>query len=342
MAARSTSHGRTPSTLTPLTACLAILACLIWAGAYVTAKTAIGGPGAPGFGAFRTAFTRFAIAGTLLALWGLWRDPSSMLIAREDWPALGRLALLGLCLTYTLNYLGLSLSTSTAAALIVPTEPVWIALLAVLFLRERVTPQRLLGIGCGITGAVLVVLSTRRPDAAPGVSGMGSAMLGNVLMVFSLLFESIGILTAKRLTARYKGRAIVTYEFLLGAVLLAPFAAWEWHRDGPAAPAPAAWAAFAYLLFACTLGAYPLWFRLLETTDASDLTVFLFFQPVLGTLLGVLWKGDSFTPLTLVGAALVLSGTFGVLRRAAGTPRIAPRAAPEIGRLVRDADHMPD
>jgi drug/metabolite transporter (DMT)-like permease len=324
------SGTRPASTLTPVSIGLAILCCLIWAGAYVSGKAAIGTPDAPGLGPFRTAFLRFAIGGGLLALWGWWRDPGSMRIARADWPALGRLALLGLALTYAFNYAGLSLSTSTAAALIVPTEPIWIALLATIFLRERLTPPRLFGIACGVTGTFLVVLSTQKPDAAaPAAHGFGGAMLGSLLMVLSLLWESIGILTAKRLTARYRGRAILAYEFLFGALLLAPLAVWEAHRDGVAVPSTATWAAFAYLLFACTLVAYPLWFRLLETTDASELTLFLFLQPVVGTLIGVAWKGDPFTPVTLLGSLFVLTGMVGILRQAVEVPERAPRPAPD-------------
>jgi drug/metabolite transporter (DMT)-like permease len=302
------------STLTPTTAALAVLCCLLWAGAYVTGKYAIGTEEAPGFGPFRTAFFRFGLAGVLLGIWGLWRDPTSLKIAREDWPAFGRLALLGMCLTYVFNYPGLDLSSGTAAALIMATEPVWIAILAVLFLRERLTLARLMGIVLGLTGAFLVVLSTQKPDAV-GTTAGGKVMLGNILLVLSLLWESGAVLTVKKLTARYKGQAIVTYEFLVGSLMLAPFAAWEMVQRGPLHPAPSAWMSFAYLLVACTLVAYTLWFRLLAQVDASEITVFIFLQPVIGTLIGIFWLHDPFTPVTFAGAALVLAGVWGITRQ---------------------------
>ena len=253
---------RRTSTLTPTSIAIAVLCCLLWAGAYVTGKIAIGTPDAPGFGPFRAAFFRFAIAGGLLALWGLWRDPDSLRVKRGDWAAFGRLGFLGMCLTYTFNYGGLALSTGTAAALIMATEPVWIAVLAVAVLRERMTPHRLFGIVAGLAGALLVVVSTSRP-ASPGESLSGGAMAGNILMVLSLLWEAGAVLTAKQLTTRYKGRAIVTYEFLLGSLMLAPFALWETSKQGPLHPGmPAIWS-FLYLITGCTLVAYPLWFRLL-------------------------------------------------------------------------------
>ncbi len=293
---------------------LAILCCLLWAGAYVTGKIAIGTPSAPGFGPFRTAFFRFAVAGVLLGAWGLWRDPAGLRVRQKgDWWLFGRLALLGMGLTYTFNYVGLALSTGTAAALLMASEPVWVVVLAVVFLRERLTRTRLAGIVFGFCGALLVVLSTRQPATAGNVAESRAALLGNTLIVASLLFESAGVLTVKRLTARYNGRTIVTYEFLLGALLLAPFAVWERVAHGPAASTPAAWAAFAYLLVACTLIAYVVWFRLLEVADASEITPFIFIQPVIGAILGVSVFGDPFRFLTAVGAILVLAAVWCIM-----------------------------
>lgn len=294
------------TTLTPRTAMIATFCSLLWSGAYVTGKIAIGTPESPGFGPFRLAFFRFGIAGLLLAVWLLWRNRAALSVRREDYGAFFRLALLGMGLTYVFNYGGLALSSGTAAALIMASEPVWIAALAVVFLKERLTIPRLLGIVFGLTGAVTVVLSTQKSGGASGTF----PLLGNILMVLSLLFEAGAVLTVKRLTARYSGLTIVTYEFLLGSLMLAPFALWETITMGTAHPTVAAWGAFAYLLTGCTLFAYPVWFRLLETTDASDVTLFIFLQPVVGTLIGVALLHEPFTAWAAIGAFLVLLGVW--------------------------------
>ncbi|MBC8137931.1 MAG: DMT family transporter [Fibrella sp.] len=297
---------RKHSPLTPRTAMIATFCSLLWSGAYVTGKIAIGTPDEPGFGPFRLAFFRFGIAGVLLAAWLLWRNRSALQVRRDDYGAFFRLALLGMGLTYVFNYGGLALSSGTAAALIMASEPVWIAALAVVFLKERLTVPRLFGIVFGLTGAVTVVLSTQKSGGAGGTF----PLLGNILMVLSLLFEAGAVLTVKRLTQHYSGMTIVTYEFLLGALLLAPFALWETLANGAAHPTVGAWGAFAYLITGCTLLAYPLWFRLLETTDASDVTLFIFLQPVVGTLIGVALLHEPFTAWAAIGAFLVLIGVW--------------------------------
>ncbi len=118
-------------------------------------------------------------------------------------------------------------------------------------------------------------------------------------------------------------RVIVTYEFLLGSLLLAPFAVWETVTNGPVSPTPAAWGAFLYLLGPCTVIAYTVWFMLLEVADASELSVFIFLQPVAGTLMGVFWFRDPFTALTALGGALVLIGVACITRPGATREQVS-------------------
>ena len=269
-------------------------------------KLAIGTPDAPGFGAFRLAFFRFAIGGVLLLAWQYVRNPAALQVRREDWSAFFRVGLLGIALTYVFNYAGLARSSGTAGSLIMASEPVWIAVLAVIFLRERMTAARLTGIVLGLSGAVIVVLSAK----SAGASNPQTALLGNALLVLSLLFEAGAVLTVKGLTKRYTGTVVVVYEFLIGALLLVPAAIYETATTGTLHPTNAAWGAFAYLMIACTLIPYPLWFHLLETTDASDLTLFIFLQPVIGAIVGVVALHEPFTAGAAIGAMLVLIGVW--------------------------------
>ena len=303
--------------LSPRTIILAVVCCLLWSGAYVTGKIAVSGPhGNDGFGPFRAAFFRFGVAALLLVGWHLRRDKRTFSrIAKRDYPAFFRTGLLGIGLTYTFNYGGLALSTGTAAALIMATAPVWIAVLAVLFLREKMTRSRSFGIIAGLAGALIVVVSTQKPEAIGSAAG-ASALWGNGLMVLSLLWEAGAVLTAKRLMERYPPLLVLTLEFAIGSVCLIPFAGWEAAHSGPLHPHGWAWASFAYLLIGCTLIAYTVWFGLLAVADASDITVFIFLQPVVGTLIGVYLLHDPFSGVTLFGAALVLAALWGITRKA--------------------------
>ena len=70
-----------------------------------------------------------------------------------------------------------------------------------------------------------------------------------------------------------------------------------------------------YLVLFCTVLAYSVWFLLLDRHSASELSVFLFVQPVVGAMLGVVFRHDPLTRATLVGAASVLLGIALINRR---------------------------
>ena len=107
--------------------------------------------------------------------------------------------------------------------------------------------------------------------------------------------------------ARYPAVTVSTYQMLTGAVILAPFAAAEmWHtgwRPAWDAASLPAYLSVLYLVLFCTVLAYTVWFLLLDRHSASDLSVFLFVQPVVGALLGVVFRHDPLTRATLAGAA---------------------------------------
>ena len=112
---------------------------------------------------------------------------------------------------------------------------------------------------------------------------------------------------------------------LSGAVALAPFSAYELTHQiasgHPLAlpPASALWSLM-YLIVPCTVLGYLVWFSILDKTDASEMSVFLFIQPVAGALLGSYFLGDKITVFTLSGAALVLLAVGLVNRRPPPNP----------------------
>src|SRR4029078_4756367 len=72
---------------------------------------------------------------------------------------------------------------------------------------------------------------------------------------------------------------------------------------------------------------YLVWNWALERVSAARAAIYLNVQPLVGTLLGVVWLGDPFSPYTPVGGGLVIAGLSLALtgrpasRRRAGRPR---------------------
>ena len=286
---------------------------LLWAGSSLAAKIAL-----HSIPPMTLAFSRFALAALLM--YGIASARRiDLRVARRDWKLFWAMGVLGLALTYLLQYVGLALTTASNAALLHATETVFLSLLAYVFLREAMPGTKLAGIGVGLLGVYLIIANGWR---LPSFSG---ATEGNLLIALALVFEAGSSIVGKGLVARYPILSVVTYQMLSGAIALAPFAAAEMLRQKAALalpPAAALWS-LAYLVLPCTVLGYLVWFTILDKHDAGEMSVFLFVQPVAGAFLGAWLLGDRVTLFTVIGAALVLLAV-GLVNRRPPAPQPSP------------------
>jgi drug/metabolite transporter (DMT)-like permease len=297
-------HGTTHARMSVPILLLLIGINLLWAGSSLAAKVALGSPGHPGIPPMTLAFVRFALAALLMYGIAVVRKVD-LRVARRDWGAFWSMGVLGLALTYLLAYQGLRLTTASNFALLHATETVFLSVLAFWFLHESLSKVKLIGIGVGLVGVYLIVAN------GLVVHTISHSLQGNLLIALALAFEASSSIVGKNLVARYPPLSVVTYQMLSGAIALAPFCAYELTRQtlaGPslALPPPAALWSLLYLIVPCTVLGYLIWFTILDKCKASEMSIFLFIQPVAGAGLGAYFLGDKITVFTLIGAVLVL------------------------------------
>jgi drug/metabolite transporter (DMT)-like permease len=312
-------HGTAARRMPLLILILLIGINLLWAGSSLAAKIAL-----QSVPPMTLAFTRFSLAALLMYGIALLRKVD-LRVARGDWGAFWGMGVLGLAMTYLLAYQGLRLTTASNFALLHATETVFLSVLAFFFLGEALPRTKLLGICLGLAGVYLIISNG---FALPSFS---HSALGNLLIALALAFEASSSIVGKNLLARYPPLSVVTYQMLSGSVALAPFAAYEMTHQIAAGhpltlPPPSALWSLLYLIVPCTVLGYLVWFSVLDKCDASEMSVFLFIQPVAGAALGAYFLGDKITLFTVLGAALVLVAVGLVNRRPPVTPPTPPPA----------------
>ena len=271
--------------LTPTALGLLVFINVLWGASTSATKY-----GLAVFGPSTLALLRFLPSGLLLyALCR--RQHIAVPIRRPDRLPLFLLALIGITLTYSVLYIGIARTTATDASLLFACEPLLIALMATLFLGERLRVVQWIGLLVGIVGIRLI-------------AGNG---LGNWIALLALAFECSMSVIAKRLTGRYPGLLVVAWELMLGGLFLLPLSLWEIAHHLPTVTVPAL-LGLAYLTLVCTTLCYGIWYWLLERFPISAMGVFILVQPLSGPLFGWLLRGESLRASSAFGGALVIAG----------------------------------
>jgi drug/metabolite transporter (DMT)-like permease len=169
---------------------------------------------------FALAFLRFAIAAVAMVPWTP-AAPGEPPLSRQEHRLLFVMSFFGNFLFSICMLLGVSLTTATAAGVILATLPAAVAVLSWWFLHERPTQRVMSAVGLAVAGIAL--LHFARDDA--GVSR--ASWLGNLLMFGAVLCEAIYVIIAKRMAATRTPLRVSALINLWGLALIAPLGAWQ-------------------------------------------------------------------------------------------------------------------
>jgi drug/metabolite transporter (DMT)-like permease len=268
----------------------ALITIIFWGSAFVAIRAAL-----PAYSPGHLALLRFLSAS--LALGVLAVVTRMRLPAPRDIPMVILLGLLGFAFyNIALNYGEKSIQAGPAAMLL-QTLPIWTALLAVIFLRERLRAMGWVGIGIGFAGALVIALGEGQALTLGWAAG---------LILMASVSASIYNILSKRMLARYRPVEVTTWAIWAATLLLLPFSP-GLVKEIRAAPAAATISAV-YLGAGPAALAYVTWAVVLSRMSASRAAAMLYAVPVVAFIIGWIWLGEVPGLSDIIGGALSLAG----------------------------------
>jgi drug/metabolite transporter (DMT)-like permease len=276
----------------------------LWGASFLFMRIA-----APAFGPVALAFVRVAGAALFLIPLLALRGELGALVA--NWRTIAVVGAVNSALPFLcFSYAALSITTGLSAILNSAT-PLFAATLAWLWLGDRMTPLRIVGLVVGFAGVVW--LGWDKADFKPG----GSAWAIGACLVAAMSYAIAPNLTKRRLGG-VPPLAVAAGSQLAAAVLLVLPAALTW----PQMPPPAAdWIAASLLALLCTAVAYILYFRLIANAGPTNAVAVTYLIPLFAVLWGGVFLGERVTAPIVLGCAVIFLGT------ALTTGVLAPRPA---------------
>jgi drug/metabolite transporter (DMT)-like permease len=243
----------------------------------------------------------FASIGFAPITWRALRRPETR-IARQDFTLMFVAALVGVPVQLLIQFAGLARTTVSHASLMVGALPVLLAAGSALFAKERIRGGRWLALFASMIGAGLIAFG-----ASSGEAGAQASLSGDLLVAVSLFAGVAWILITQILmnTGRYSPVNASAYVITAGTLMLM---VWVIATEGlpPVHLSARTWLSVLALGFVATTVTTYLWNWGLARVPASQAGVFLNFEPVVGTLLGVILLHDVLGSYSILGGFLVI------------------------------------
>ncbi|KAB0643040.1 DMT family transporter [Burkholderia latens] len=259
--------------------------------------------GLHGLTPLQLAAARFATAAVLVIAWLAWRRPPKP--SARDALRFFVCGFLGIALYNALLNTGEQTVSAGAASFIVNTLPIFTALLAAVFLRERFNRWGWLGSLASLAGIAVIA------HDQPGGLVLGS---GSTLILGAALCSASYFVLQRRMIPVYGALHCAAYTLLAGAVLLTPWLPGALASLGGSASHDTALAVLVLGVFPAALG-YATWTFALGYFGAARAANFLYLTPAVATALSMALTGERPGVETVCGGLLAIAGVVFVALR---------------------------
>ena len=251
-----------------------------------------------GFSSIQVACLRLTTAGILFALILLIKDRKGFKIKVRDIPLFLALGLVSILFFTCCYFTAIRLMTMSTAAILLYTSPIWVMILAIIFLKEKITARKVIALILAFSGCVLVSGFGGKVTVVGILVGLGSGLGYGLYSIF-------GTFALKK----YSPYTVTCYTFIiagLGSIIVSNppelFAKISAVENKPALIGfvlltSVVTAVIPFLLY--TLG--------LNMTTAGKAAVLATVEPAAATLFGFFVMGETVGPVAVAGIALVFS-----------------------------------
>ncbi|MGC8855200.1 MAG: DMT family transporter [Anaerolineae bacterium] len=266
-------------------------AAAIWGGMYVVSKVVL-----EVIPPFSLITLRLLLGGITLGVILSWRGGLKIQPA-QFWAVFG-VGSIGYGISLGFQFIGTKLSTAANGSLVTSATPAFILFFAWILLHERITPRRLLALLISTVG-VLAILD-------PRAARFDSALFwGNLSLVAAALSWALYSVLIRMVTRKLDVLTVSLIAFSGGLPIVLPGSAWEMTHQGIGAISPGVVGGVLFLGIISTALAMYLWNTAFATLDAGIASLTFFAQPIVGTILGVIFLGEVITPSFVAGGILI-------------------------------------
>jgi drug/metabolite transporter (DMT)-like permease len=260
------------------------------------------------------AFILIRVTGAVLLFWLLAKSLGlNESIQKSDWTRFAFAGIFGVAANQLLFFQGLSLSTPINAAIIMTVNPVMVLLIAAIVLRNKITLTKGSGIFLGLSGAVLLNTFQNGEWIIPSFSN--ETAFGDFLIFLNATSYAIYLVIIKPVMQKYNPVTVIKWVFTFGFVYVLPFGFTQLMAVNWQVIPQLVYGEIAFVVIGTTFFAYLFNIYGLKKLSPSVVSIYIYLQPFLATLVALLWGKDDLSMMKIVSAGLIFSGVYLVSKR---------------------------
>ena len=255
-------------------------------------------------------FIFLRLFGASLLFWGISFFGPKEKLERRDWGRLLVCAFFGMGINMLSFFKGLDLSTPINSAVLITITPILVVILSALFIKEKITLRRGMGVFLGLIGALALILfgAEIRQDAT-------NIPLGNLLFIVNATSYGLYLILVKKLLEKYHPFTLMKWMFGIGFFITLPITYSEFTEIQWSHLPIEAIGAIAFVIIGTTFLTYLFNVFALTQLKASTVGVFMYLQPLIGIIFAIVAGKDHLTLVKFFAIVLVLIGVYLVSKK---------------------------
>jgi drug/metabolite transporter (DMT)-like permease len=225
-------------------------------------------------------------------------------VKKQDVFRLMLCGLFGVAINQLFFFEGLNLTTPINAAIIMTISPVLVIIISAIIIKEKITIRKIIGIFLGIIGACVLILNSG------DISFENNFFVGNILVLINATSYAVYLVLVKTLMKRYNPITIMFYVFVFGLIFVLPFGIDEIQKIELVTFTDEIYLKICFVVICTTFIAYMFNAFALKSLNPSVVSVYIYLQPLLASLIAIALKSDSLSLVKILSAIFIFSAVF--------------------------------
>ena len=212
--------------------------------------------------------------------------------------------LFGVAINQLFFFEGLNLTTPINAAIIMTVSPILVIVFSAIIIKEKITIRKIFGIFLGLTGAATLILKSG------AISLDNDYFIGNFLVFVNATSYSIYLVIVKGLMTKYNPITVMFYVFSFGLIFVFPFGISELSNVSLEIFTLEIFLKVGFVVICTTFLAYLFNAFALKSLNPSVVSIYIYLQPVLATVIAIILKSDSLDLIKIISSVFIFSAVF--------------------------------